>query len=354
MNHFRGRTTKAFTLVELLVVIAIIGVLVALLLPAVQAAREAARRAQCINNLKQIGIGFHLHESTHKILPGGGLWVRFVGDPEWGVGREQPGGWPYNILPYIEQQALYDLPGDGDKIATTPAQMENAVTMQGTAVASLNCPSRRPAKAYSMSEQVWNSLAARNSNRPDVVARTDYAANSGDGGGNILDNTRQPCLFNQYYNEDDGSCFYMNPPLKYTDLARKQNWPAMSGQTGINYFGAEMKNRNISDGLSNTYMVGEKSLNPDAYESDGGIDGGDTHSMYQGYDWDINRWAAPGLPATPDTPGFNGFERFGSAHPGVWQVVLCDGSVKSLPYDMDIGIHQRLANREDGTVVELP
>ena len=94
-------------------------------------------------------------------------------------------------------------------------------------------------------------------------------------------------------------------------------------------------------------------MNPDHYDSDGGGDGGDNHSMYQGYDWDVNRWATRLWPAAPDTPGFDGFERFGSAHPGVWQVVRCDGSVHAMPYNMDNEIHQRLANRQDGLTIEL-
>ena len=103
MNRVSKR--RAFTLVELLVVIAIIGILVALLLPAVQAAREAARRAQCTNNLKQLALGMIQHESAHRYLPTAGWWGSWVGDPDRGFDSRQPGGWIYNILPFIEEQA---------------------------------------------------------------------------------------------------------------------------------------------------------------------------------------------------------------------------------------------------------
>ena len=99
------RRRNGFTLVELLVVIAIIGVLVALLLPAIQAAREAARRTQCINNLKQLALGCQNHHDTHGHFPTGGWGWYWVGDPDRGFGKEQPGGWAYNLLPFFEQQA---------------------------------------------------------------------------------------------------------------------------------------------------------------------------------------------------------------------------------------------------------
>src|SRR6186997_2833814 len=107
-NPASRRSVSAFTLVELLVVIAIIGILVALLLPAVQAAREAARRNQCKNNLKQLSLGCLLHEDTHKALPSGGWAKFFTADANMGYGPNQPGGWYYNVLAYIEEQAAHD------------------------------------------------------------------------------------------------------------------------------------------------------------------------------------------------------------------------------------------------------
>jgi len=138
----RRPRTRGFSLVELLVVITIIGILVALLLPAVQAAREAARRAQCTNHLKQIALGFLQHEEKQKFLPTGGWSYNMVGDPDRGFGIHQPGGWDFSVLPYVEQLALYNL-GSGAAQGSAAQSAAFAQRIQ-TPLAVMNCPTRRP------------------------------------------------------------------------------------------------------------------------------------------------------------------------------------------------------------------
>ncbi len=162
---------SAFTLVELLVVIAIIGILVALLLPAIQAAREAARRMECTNHIKQMSLGMLNHESALRFFPSGGWIWYWMGDPDQGFGKKQPGGWPFNILPYIEAKGLHDMA----KGQTLAEKRKTLGTMGQTPMAVFYCPTRRGASVYP--NPTYNCV---NTDPIAFAAHTDYAANAGD------------------------------------------------------------------------------------------------------------------------------------------------------------------------------
>jgi len=153
-------------------VIAIVGLLVALLLPAVQAAREAARRGACQNNLRQLGLGLQMHHSAYARFPSGGWSHTWTGDPDRGSGRDQPGGWLYNLLPYVEEQALHDL-GRGRPDAERRAA---AAEVAQHAFAIANCPSRRAVGLYPYT----GTQPVRNAEPVSPVMKTDYAASAGD------------------------------------------------------------------------------------------------------------------------------------------------------------------------------
>ena len=342
--------SQGFTLVELLVVIAIIGVLVSLLLPAVQAAREAARRAQCQNQLKQFGLGFQNHVSTHGHFPTGGWGFNWVGDADRGFGENQPGGWAFNVLPFVELQNVYDI-GKGIPV-TNGATFQQKRAANGRMVEQplglFYCPSRRAPIAIEKSINAVNLAGAA------VQARTDYAANFGDA--NYCNgNAACPCIvFPQ--NTTPG-----NP--RVVDLGAFTSWPDTSLVTGISFVRSEVTIAQVSDGTTNTYAVGEKALDPDHYED--GLDPGDDWSMYSGQQDDVYRttYYNPniGVATTPvqDRPGL-GFSdgaptihKFGSPHPGGCFFAMCDGSVQLVSYDVDPEVHRRLGNRSDGETVDL-
>ncbi len=353
----RGR--GAFTLVELLVVIAIIGILVALLLPAVQAAREAARRTQCKNHLKQIGLGCLMHVDTHGFFPSGGWNYDWSVDPDRGYGKDQPGGWPYSILTYIEEGVLRDLGAGktGDPVAWQAASEK----LHQTPVETFNCPSRRAVKAYrsewlTVREQSW----LVNLSHTVGVAKSDYAANSGDSKWFDGTNYWQP---QSYAVLEKGNAWNRIP----TNQCGTEDTYYGECQTGIMYYRSEVRIPMISDGTSKTYLVGEKWMNPDNYEYSGDastFSWGDNQSMYCGYDWDNHRVAyGPNsenadperYQPSQDTPGYNPRVpySFGSAHSGVFNVVMCDGSSQAITYDVDAHVHSNLANRMDGNPTSL-
>ncbi|MBN1588733.1 MAG: DUF1559 domain-containing protein [Pirellulales bacterium] len=329
LHRFRQRPT-GFTLVELLVVIAIIGILIAMLLPAVQAAREAARRVQCSNNLKQIAIGCLNHEQAHGFLPSGGWGWAWMGDPDGGFGSTQPGSWAFSILPYAEQTALFNRgkwETDAQKLVTFAQKAEIAVTF-------LNCPSRRPAEAtpkrdYSLADYGLGSSSRMcyNANIRSPLARSDYAGNVGD----------------VYYQWGSG-------PTPTQAAAGTGFSSRVDSITGLFFQQKPMKISDIEDGTSSTCLVAEKYLNPDDYADGESV--GDDQSCWMGDSWDMNRWANEDLMPARDRAGVQNQFIFGSAHAGSFNMAFCDGRVNSVNYSIDSSVYRCLANRKDHTPVD--
>ncbi len=285
------RAPRAFTLIELLVVVAIIGVLIALLLPAVQKVRETANVIQCKNNLKQIGLAMHNHYLTTRILPtaGAGPWksrTRVNGSPT--IGPDQDWGWGYQILPYLEQASLWGAATDAEVLKTP--------------VKEYFCPSRRLPMVVTSH---WG-----------VRAMMDYAGNAGTDG-----------LPPAAGNGTDGLLVRSGAGLTIR----------------LNADG-------IPDGASNTLLVSEKHLNvamfgPDQWNDDEGYTAG--------YDQDTLGWAlAQPSPDSRDAKEYSNYDgRFGSPHTNLFNAVFADGAVHAIRYTIDLTTFKRLCIRNDGGAI---
>jgi prepilin-type N-terminal cleavage/methylation domain-containing protein/prepilin-type processing-associated H-X9-DG protein len=296
----RGR---GFTLVELLVVIAIIGVLVALLLPAVQAAREAANRSSCNNNLKQIGIALHNYHDTHKALPAGYIYVSGNGQPEW--------GWAVAILPFMEEGALFDALRQQtlrlNQVYKSGAPATDQALLQ-TVIDGYRCPSDQ-------TQKLANNQAFGSSDY-FKVAKSNYVACAG-------------WSATPTYPIKDGDCggmFWGNSYLGFADAI---------------------------DGLSNTILVGERAYynHAAAWAGAGRNDSygreGTLRTLYRGV-FKIN-YDYVKIDASNIGKGLS------SEHPGGVNVVLGDGSVRFVPETVDMSkVMPALVYRADGNPVALP
>jgi prepilin-type N-terminal cleavage/methylation domain-containing protein/prepilin-type processing-associated H-X9-DG protein len=321
----RWRPYRAgFTLIELLVVIAIIAILIALLVPAVQKVREAANRSQCQNNLKQIALGMHSHHSNFNHFPSGGWGWFWVGVPSRGYGKEQPGGWLYNTLAFIEQK---DLRERGLGLTGSAFSAEFGQMIQ-TPVKTFNCPSRRTGGPYPNSQNFALKSAdaggATLTSTPPMMARTDYAGNAGNTGvtqcGPGPDNLAQ----------GDNNSFWSG------------GYASGEACTGILFQRSRVRIRDILRGTSNTHLVGERYMNPNSYYT--GADGADNESMYVGFDNDVNRDSSIGPPMM-DSPNYSSYDRYGSVHPGGMNMAFCDGSVRVVDYDISAAVFKEAGSR---------
>lgn len=359
-KKYFSRPLHGFTLVELLVVIAIIGVLVALLLPAIQAARESARRSQCQNNLKQLALGWMNHESMIGHFPTGGWGHRWIGDADRGSGLNQPGGWIYNTLPFIEQQALHDLSGDGQPDVITPQQKAGALDMVTRPFPTMLCPSRTYVTKVTTNNRIyWNC---------DILppgteyGRSDYAANSGDRMWEAVWESDMPKLSD--WPKPVPGRFCVGPTGRLScgghgmDIAAfpEGYWtnvdPDPGVINGVCFNRSMISQRHIPDGTTNTYMIGEKFVNPD--ENAGTADDEQVWAIGAADDTHRTGALAPLQDiAMTREEGRQKFPelRFGSAHAGGLNMAFCDGHVGTISYSIDLNIHQWQANRQDGQVI---
>ena len=365
------RRSSGFTLVELLVVIAIIGVLVALLLPAIQAAREAARRSQCVNNIKQMMLSMQNHESAKRAFPSGGVgpWPKIEdfltdssptkpnpsGSP---LGPDRQGlSWAFQILPYLEGQAIHNL--------KTTAQVEQAD------VPMYHCPSRRPSTKYLGIGATLMDYAAA------VPFRT-----AGEMGSTIYNNAMQPspdwgtkaCGAAQMWSATTGGPRFQvatdgGPSLDSKTTAGsttaaslgtsyaeamgvivRSDYCALCGtgkqKTG---FYTRISFNQISDGSSNTMVVSEKKLAPSLYDVGAWHD---DRGWSDGWDPDTIRTTVC-LPG-PDDDRLQVSDpyEFGSAHAAGINAGFADASVRTLNYDIDIEVFNFLGHRSDGELID--
>ena len=314
-------TRHGFTLIELLVVIAIFGILAALLLPAVQAARETARNTECSNKIRQIALAFHGHEGVHGHFAGDGWGWRWVGDPDRGNDARQPGGWIYKVLPFIEAKALAEMGRDDQPDVITVEQKEGLSLATEHHLPWFNCPTRRSA---SLAKRA-NPSSYVNMALGDWTASISYGASWGD---TPVDHIGGP-------NEER------------MDVAARQ-LGMLPESNGVVFPLSTIRVAQVNDGLSNTYLVGDhfywRTKYANGFNGMGLASALSTYAVGSGYDPPL-RDQSPGV----NVPRYR--DRWGGAHPTTWNVALCDGSVHTLSYDIDLVVHRRMANRHDGQVV---
>jgi len=312
MSRSNAIRRSGFTLVELLVVIAIIGVLVALLLPAVQAAREAARRTQCNNNVKQLLIGMHNHHDTHRQFPQG-IYTN--------NGSATGGAWSAFILPFVEQENLYDR-------MTFAVEGANWGSSGGISGATLDSTSTTTRNVAALEAEV---PAFRCPSSP----MDEHVQDQSTDGWTVLN--RYPANYLGCASgvvTDDSGTFRTLDGMLFTE--------------------SKTRFSSITDGSSNTVLVAEAlpDVNADftTYESSDRKD----HWLFGGDDSDVLRDHSEHLGSTGVPINTTNEVAFGSQHPGGCQFGLADGSVHFIAENIDFDILRNLGSRADGNVVTLP
>ncbi|MBC8351153.1 MAG: DUF1559 domain-containing protein [Planctomycetes bacterium] len=293
MNRFR----KAFTLVELLVVIAVIGILVALLLPAVQAAREAARRMSCNNNMKQVGLALHNYHDTYLSLPMG--WIGLETPNGRVLSEGEPGwGWAARVLPFIEQNTVTDIVRD--TLPITDPQNQSA---RNTHLPIYRCPSDANSQQFFDLQDAGGAVLA-------TVPTANYVG-----------------MFGTLELED---CELLPPGVQCRS-------------DGPFFHSSSSRFRDFIDGMSSTLLVAERSSKY----------GGSTWlGAVPGADESFARILA--IADEPPNSGGGHLDDPGSYHPGGTNFVFADGSVHIIVETIDLNVYFALATMQGGEAVSFP
>lgn len=350
------RHAGGFTLVELLVVIAIIGILVALLLPAVQAAREAARRTQCLNHIKQTMLGMQLHVDGKGVFPSGGVapWPNLA---HYSSASGRPFGpakqglsWAFQILPYLEEAQVYAsaLNNPNATVAEITAALDD------TSISNYVCPSRRgPTRHPGTNNYLMDYAAAQ-----AQFSRSTFPGNFDSfmednrmcvrgiwgGMGDHNPNMSRDGLPNPFMGVIVRTDYFV-PPNTSVPVS-----PEQVQDVGF-YRYSPVSMAKIEDGTSKTFVIGEKFLRPSNYETG---DWHDDKGWADGWDPDVIRFTGCSPSADTDSIGSStGGNTFGAAHASVFNVGLADGSARRLNYDIELEILNNFGHRADGEVIDL-
>jgi prepilin-type N-terminal cleavage/methylation domain-containing protein len=343
------RARFGFTLVELLVVIAIIGILVALLLPAVQSAREAARRLQCSNNLKQLGLALQTYHTNHGRFP---CNINKITQHDAPAENRDHASHLVHLLPQMEQQALYD--GIDFKLATLPGdQVIAGKKLEEHVVKAFLCPSESRG-GFQNNRAMSNYAGCIGSQIMESSTGCNLATIVGDGGALYDDDNDGEDWFS--YTSKDPECNHAGPGNIRSDCP----WPKqVSGVFARSTWAAKIDE--IKDGASNTIAMGEMRGWCSGFHWRRGW--AKSEGLWFATTAPINFPTCPGENGVPDNPDFGGSGchnkegawntsmGFKSQHSGGCFFVLCDGSVHFISETIDHTIYQMLGDRRDKGVI---
>ncbi len=320
------KRSAGFTLVNLLFTIFILFVGFLLLIPAMLSIQEAARKMQCMANLKQLGLAALNHEYEMKTLPSGGWNVNYVGDPDRGFGKGQPGTWTFSLLPFIEQSELFQTGSTGN--AEACELKENSKVLE-TPICLFLCPSRRnvATSALGVTDYLNSNFTG------SWGAKSDYAANYGTTVMKI------------------GNWISYETPVEEIQSPEEP--------TGVIFDASAIALDEIRDGTNNTYLIGEKfvfkGLAAHAGPGDkasmyAGIAGDDSNSNFRSAGvMETKEWFLPTRDALETEADPGAWRGFGGPHSGIFQMVMCSGAEFLISYQIDGQVHAYLANRHDET-----